>query len=195
MNMPTYPLPGGDARLVQIARPSIVVSLAYATPQNFTGQVLYDDSRAWLHPEAADALYRAADSIAATGLRLVLLDAFRPISVQHALWAIRPDPEFVADPAIGSDHSKGIAVDVTLADASCVLDMGTDFDAAVPQSHHDRSDISAIANDRRFLLRKCMTAAGFQENPMEWWHYALTDGHRYPRIDHPQFADAAILHE
>lgn len=188
-------MPGGDAPLVQITHPAIKIELAYATTQNFTGRVLYDDTRAWLRPEAADALCKAADSFVPMGLQLVLLDAFRPVSVQQALWAIRPDPEFVADPAIGSDHSKGIAVDVTLADASGHLDMGTAFDAAVPQSHHDRTDIPAVANERRFLLRKVMTRAGFQANPLEWWHYALTQGHRYPRIDHPEFTGVTILHE
>lgn len=195
MNMSNHPSPGGTARLVQIAHSAITVDLAYATPQNFTGRVLYEDARAWLRPEAAIALYRAADSLATMGLRLVLLDAFRPVSVQQALWAIRPDPEFVADPVIGSDHSKGIAVDVTLADDLGRLDMGTDFDAAVPQSHHDRPDIPTLAIERRLALRKAMADAGFQANPLEWWHYALRDGHRYPQLTQWLPEIAATLHQ
>lgn len=170
----------GTALLVQVIHPAIRIDLAYATEQNFTGRVLYADTRAWLRPEAADALFRAADSFAASGLRLVLLDAFRPTSVQRALWAIRPDPEFVADPAIGSDHSRGVAVDVTLANAEGWLDMGTDFDAALPQSHHDRSDVSTEATANRDLLRRAMIKAGFVANPLEWWHYALAGAVRYP---------------
>lgn len=173
-------MPGGTAPLVQIIHPAIKIDLAYATTQNFTGRVLYTDTRAWLRPEAADALLRAADSFAAMGLQLVLLDAFRPVSVQQALWAIRPDPEFVADPAIGSDHSRGVAVDITLADAKGHLDMGTDFDAALPQSHHDRHDIAPQAVRNRETLRRVMAEAGFAANPYEWWHYALEGAARFP---------------
>jgi D-alanyl-D-alanine dipeptidase len=174
---------GGTAPLVQIIHPSIRVALAYATAQNFTGRVLYPDNRAWLRAEAAEALFRAADRLADMGLILVLLDAFRPVSVQRALWAIRPDPEFVADPAIGSDHSRGVAVDVTLADAAGELDMGTAFDTALPQSHHDSVDIGPRAAGNREILRKAMADAGFAANPNEWWHYALRDAGRYPILN------------
>ena len=171
-----------NPRLVQIVDPNIEVDLAYATKNNFTGQVLYDDKRAYLRPEAAEALSKVASALAAVDIRIVLLDAFRPISVQHKLWAFRPDPEFVADPRIGSDHSRGIAVDVTLSDYSGRLDMGTDFDAAVPQSHHDRFDIPKRAVENRNILRNAMAGAGFEANPLEWWHYALTGGKGYPVI-------------
>jgi D-alanyl-D-alanine dipeptidase len=188
-------MPGGTTPLVQIVHPAILIALAYATTQNFTGRILYTDNHARLRPEAAAALLKAADRFAAMGLQLVLLDAFRPVSVQQALWAIRPDPEFVADPAIGSDHSKGVAVDVTLADASGHLDMGTDFDAAVPQSHHDRLDIPDLANERRSVLRNVMAAAGFQANPLEWWHYALNDAQQYSQLIDRDTEAAALLPE
>jgi D-alanyl-D-alanine dipeptidase len=170
-------------RLVQIVDPNIEVNLAYATENNFTGQVLYDDKCAYLRPEAAEALSKVASALAALDVRIVLLDAFRPISVQHKLWAFRPDPEFVADPKIGSDHSRGIAVDVTLANSSGWLDMGTDFDAAVPQSHHDRFDIPKRAVENRNILRETMVNAGFEANPLEWWHYALAGGKNFPVIE------------
>ena len=174
-------------RLVEIAHPNIDVQLAYASADNFTGRVLYTDPRAYLRAEAAQALILAASALAAVQIRLVLLDAFRPVSVQRALWSVRPDPEFVADPKIGSDHSRGTAVDVTLADESGWLDMGTDFDAAVPQSHHDRTDIRAVATQNRTLLRDTMASAGFEANPLEWWHYALSGKGNFPLIADAQF--------
>ena len=176
---------GGSVPLVPIVHPAIKIDLAYATTQNFTGRILYTDTKAWLRPEAAAALLKAADSFAAKGLQLVLLDAFRPVSVQQALWAIRPDPEFVADPAIGSDHSRGVAVDVTLADAAGHLDMGTDFDAALPQSHHDRRDLAPDAIRNRDILRRTMVDSGFVANPFEWWHYALAGAGLYPILRTP----------
>jgi zinc D-Ala-D-Ala dipeptidase len=180
--MSRLPSPGDCPVLVEITNPLIKVDLAYAAPHNFTGRVLYPDNRAFLRPETAQALDRAAAAVADLGLRLVLLDAFRPVAVQETLWAIRPDPEFVADPRIGSDHSRGTAVDVTLADQSGHLDMGTGFDVAVPQSHHDREDIAEPARRNRVLLRNAMAQAGFEANPHEWWHYALKQGKSFAII-------------
>jgi D-alanyl-D-alanine dipeptidase len=169
--------------LVQIDHPNIDVDLAYATEINFTGMKLYADSRPWLHKEAASALYRAANLAAAARLRVRLLDAFRPTSVQEELWNIRPDPDFVTDPRIGSDHTRGIAVDLTLADRSgnC-LDMGTDFDAALVASHHGPVEISDDAHRNRLMLAGLMTVAGFIINPLEWWHYALPNHEAYPLL-------------
>ncbi|RWR06217.1 D-alanyl-D-alanine dipeptidase [Paenirhodobacter populi] len=181
--MNAVPFGHGTLPLVALTHPALRIALAYATTENFTGRVLYRETRAFLHPDAARAISRAADAFVAQGLTPVILDAYRPVSVQKALWAVRPDPEFVADPAVGSDHSRGIAVDITLARGSEWLDMGTAFDAAVPQSHHDRSDISAEATINRTILRRVMAEAGFAENPMEWWHYALPRGKNYPILD------------
>ncbi|MDE3080742.1 MAG: D-alanyl-D-alanine dipeptidase [Paracoccaceae bacterium] len=169
--------------LVTLDHPAIEIDLVYATDRNFTGQRLYADNRARLVPEAARALKCVAERLADQGLRLVVLDAYRPVSVQRRLWTVRPDPEFVADPAVGSDHSRGVAVDVTLSDGQTQLDMGTAFDAAVPQSHHDRSDISAEAQANRAILRSAMRAGGFDENPFEWWHYALAGARGFPLLD------------
>lgn len=168
--------------LVPVEHPALDISLAYATERNFTGQKLYDDTRVRLIPEAARALILSAEAVARRGLRLVVLDAYRPVSVQWRLWQVRPDPEFVADPTIGSDHSRGVAVDVTLSDGKAHLDMGTAFDAAVPQSHHDRRDISPAAQKNRDILRTVMLAGGFEANPFEWWHYALKGASRYPLL-------------
>lgn len=175
-------LPGG-VPLVEIVHPAIEVALAYATPDNMAGRVLYAEARALLRPEAAAALCSAADALAVRGLRMVLLDAYRPAAVQRVFWEALPDPDYVADPALGSDHTRGIAVDLTLADAGGRLDMGTAFDAAVVQSHHGRTDVSEAAIRNRLLLRGTMEAAGFLHNSTEWWHYALPRSAEFALID------------
>jgi D-alanyl-D-alanine dipeptidase len=169
--------------LVEVAHPAIDIRLAYATPDNLTGRCLYAEVKALLRPEAAVALYRAADEFAAQGLRITLLDVYRPAAVQRAFWALLPNSDYVADPALGSDHTRGIAVDLTLTDGSGPLDMGTGFDAPEVQSHHGRHDISAAAIRNRLLLRAVMEAAGFQALPTEWWHYALPNRADFPLID------------
>ena len=170
-------------QLLEISHLAIDVSLAYATADNIAGRPLYEDAKALLHPDAHEALMRAAVLAAAQGLRLRVYDAYRPAAVQQALWTVLPDPTFVADPRKGSAHTRGVAVDLTLIDAAGVpLDMGTGFDEMTPRSFHARTDISAESLRNRSLLLGTMAAAGWAHNPREWWHYNLPDPARYPLI-------------
>lgn len=152
------------------------LALAYATADNFTGRPVYRPTAGcWLHAEAARTLERAVALARPLGLRLRILDAFRPAEAQWALWAHTPDPEFLADPRLGSAHSRGVAVDLDLIDAAsgAALDMGTAFDAFLPQSHHGHPGIPAEAQRNRALLLGVMTCAGWEFNRHEWWHYQL----------------------
>lgn len=164
------------------------IALAYATPDNVTGKPIYTRAEAQLHPDAAAALRRALDLAAPLGLRLRIFDAFRPVEAQWRLWEVFPDPEFVADPRVGSNHSRGVAVDLTLIDAGtgAALDMGTPFDDFTALSHHARTDLPAEVQRNRALLLGLMTAAGWDWNRNEWWHYQLFEPRRYPLL-----ADAA----
>lgn len=169
--------------LVHIAPPDfdLVLDLRYATCDNFTGRPIYRRAAAYLHPDAAALLSRAAALAAAQALRLKLFDAWRPSEAQWLMWSHRPDPEFLADPRRGSPHSRGVAVDVGLVDGEGrELDMGTGFDAFTPRSHHGRTDVGAAAQHNRLLLLGIMTAAGWDFYRNEWWHYQLFGPRRYP---------------
>ncbi len=165
------------------------IALAYATQDNVTGKRIYACAEAQLHPEAAAALKRACELAAPLGLRLKIFDAFRPVEAQWRLWDAFPDPEFVADPRLGSCHSRGVAVDMTLVDAASgeELDMGTPFDDFTAASHHARSDLPPAVQRNRALLLGLMTAAGWDWNRFEWWHYQLFEPQRFPLL-----ADAAV---
>lgn len=160
-------------------RPSeddVEIALAYATPGNFTGRPVYRRADCWLLPEAAERLRAAVALARPLGLRFRIFDAFRPAEAQWALWTHTPDPEFLADPRRGSNHSRGAAVDLTLVDgAGRALDMGTAFDAFTPLSHHGCTALSAEAQRNRALLLGLMTAAGWDWYRYEWWHYQLPD--------------------
>jgi D-alanyl-D-alanine dipeptidase len=177
-SMETPPL----SRLVEITSEShdVVVALAYATPENFTGRSVYAAAaRCYLHEEADLHLRRAIALAARLGLRFKIFDAFRPAEAQWVLWRHTPDPEFLADPRRGSPHSMGVAVDLTLIDGSGrELDMGTAFDAFTPRSHHGAEDVSAAALRNRSVLLGIMTAAGWDFFRNEWWHYQLFDARR-----------------
>src|SRR3546814_10735695 len=115
-------------------------------------------------------------------------DAFLPVGAHWRLWEVFPDPEFVADPRVVSNHSRGVAIDLTLVDAASgtALDMGTPFDDLTALSHHARNDLPPEAQRNRALLLGLMTAAGWDWNRYEWWHYQLFEPRRYPLL-----ADAA----
>jgi zinc D-Ala-D-Ala dipeptidase len=168
---------------ITAASHDVVIALAYATPANLTGKPVYRRASCYLHPDAADKLARAVALARPLGLRLKILDAFRPSEAQWLLWNACPDPEFLADPRHGSPHSRGVAVDLALLDdGGRELDMGTPFDAFTPLSHHASTAVSVLAQRNRFLLLGLMSAAGWDFYGNEWWHYQLFNSQRYPLL-------------
>ena len=167
------------------ARDGVDLSLAYATADNVTGRPIYRNAACCLRQEAHDALMRAAALARPIGYKILVFDAFRPQKAQEILWAFNPDPLQVADPAKGSNHTRGIAVDLTLIDTATgrPLDMGTGFDAFCKASYHASTGVSAEAQSNRFLLLGLMTAAGWTHIESEWWHYQL------PGDDWPMLSD------
>ncbi len=161
----------------------VVLDLAYATPDNFTGRPVYGRAACYLHPEAEALLRRAVDLADRQGLRLKIFDAFRPAEAQWVLWTHTPDPGFLADPRRGSPHSRGAALDLTLIDGTGTeLDMGTGFDAFTRRSHHGTDGLTAEVERNRLLLIGLMTTAGWDFYRNEWWHYQLFDARRLPLI-------------
>lgn len=166
----------------------VLLDIAYATLNNFTGRPVYARPACYLRPEAALCLRRAVALARPHGLRLKIFDAFRPSEAQWKLWQHTPDPQFLADPRRGSPHSRGVAVDLTLVDASGTeLPMGTPFDAFTPLAHHGRTDLPAAMQANRLLLLGLMTAAGWDFYRNEWWHYQLFDA----RARFPVLSDSA----
>lgn len=96
--------------------PSLHIDLKYATADNITGAPIYREARCLLHTEAVTALAKCISIAQLAGLSLVVYDAYRPQQAQAILWNACPDPQYVVDVAIGSNHSRGTAIDVTLMD-------------------------------------------------------------------------------
>ena len=162
----------------------VEIALAYATPDNITGKPIYARAACYLHADAAEKLKAAVALAAALGFRFRIFDAYRPTEAQWKLWEAFPSEEFVANPRKGSPHSRGVAVDLTLIDASGnELDMGTGFDEMRPISHHARTDIPVEAQRNRFALLGIMSAAGWDFYKNEWWHYQLFQSRDYPLVD------------
>jgi zinc D-Ala-D-Ala dipeptidase len=159
--------------------------LRYASGNNFAGRNLYGRlDCAWLRREAAEGLETAAAWLQATqpGWRILVLDALRPQRVQEAIWldvAGTPAQEYFANPERGSIHSFGLAVDVTLLDASGhEVDMGSGFDEMTSASHpalhaeHLQSGrLTPVQVAARELLQQAMQHGGYAGIPNEWWHF------------------------
>ncbi len=152
--------------------PSIVVDLPYATQHNFLGRAVYEDERCFLRRCAAERLARVQTRLQAQGYGLKIWDGYRPLSVQKAMWAILPDSRYVANPARGSRHNRGAAVDVTLvrSDGSGV-EMPTAFDDFSARAAAQAEDVTAAARQHRRILQEAMTAEGFMTLDSEWWHF------------------------
>mgnify|MGYP002854125622 CR=1 FL=1 len=173
---------------VQDADPTIQVSLMYARPDNFCGEVLYGDLReAYLHPEAAEALKKAQQYLKQhhPELSLKVYDAARPMSIQQKMWDKVKDTDhsfYVSNPANGGGlHNYGLAVDISICTQNGdTLPMGSKVDHMSSLSHIDHEDL-LVAQKRmtnetrrnRQILREAMAAGGFKPLRTEWWHFNL----------------------
>ena len=158
----------------------VSIDLIYASTRNFTGQVIYEHALCFLHEQAEAGLRKAIVAARHFGYQLRILDAFRPQEAQQALWAVAPNPDYIADPAKGSNHTRGVALDVTLVGADGeALDMGTPVDTMTAASHHFYAAHPAHIQLNRSLLLTIMLESGFIHHPHEWWHYQLPDAQRF----------------
>ncbi|MGB0681456.1 MAG: D-alanyl-D-alanine dipeptidase [Magnetovibrionaceae bacterium] len=168
----------------------VELDIVYATNRNFTRAPIYARGDCYLHREAIPLLEEAIRLAGRQGYRLKIFDAFRPSEAQWKMWNHTPDPEFLSDPRRGSPHSRGVAIDLTLVDASSdeELDMGTGFDAFQPESHHGHPGISEQAEANRLTLMGLMTTAGWDFFRNEWWHYQMFNA----RALFPVYSDSVL---
>lgn len=168
-----------DTDLVRVTDylPQIQVDLRYAGEDNFTGQVIYAFSDAYLRYGTVKKLSAAQEALAEEGYSLLIWDAFRPVEAQFSLWEVCPDPAYVANPRRGfSSHSRGNTVDLTLVTSEGgAVEMPTGFDDFSPLADRDYSDVPETAAANARLLEDTMTAAGFRPYQGEWWHFTDTD--------------------
>ena len=176
---------------VRTVAPDVVLDVRYATSRNFLGKAVYPESAAFLRRSTAAKLARAAAAPKARGRRLVIYDAYRPLSVQRLFWAAKPDRRFIADPARGSIHNRGGAVDVGLADAAGrTVALPTGFDEFGPHAAHGAKGVPPEAAANAAELKAAMEAAGFKPLAEEWWHYEDPAAKDWPLLDIP-FAELA----
>lgn len=150
--------------------------MKYATSQNFLNSKVYECGECFLRYKTVKALVAANNLFLKLGYKIKLFDCYRPLDVQKKMWKIVSNPDYVADPAKGSIHNRGGAVDITLVDKSGnELDMGTTFDFFGKEAAHDFLNLPNQVIKNRQLLKSIMLEHNFKIFDSEWWHYNLSD--------------------
>lgn len=170
--------------------PTIRLDIRYATTNNFTGAVFYKQPRAFMQRQAAEAVVQAHQKLKSRGLGLLIHDAYRPWHVTKMFWDATPGDlkMFVANPATGSRHNRGCAVDLTLCDLETgrPIEMVAGYDEFSPRSFPQYPGGTSRQRWYRTLLRNTMEAEGFSVFEFEWWHFDFQNWQRY-RIGNATF--------
>jgi len=181
-----------DSELVEVLtiEPGVLLDMRYASTNNFMSSVFYDEERLFLQKPAAEAVARAHRALAVYGYGLLLHDGYRPWYVTKMFWDATPESEkiFVANPANGSRHNRGSAIDLNLYDLRTgePVDMVGTYDEFSPRSFPDYPGGNSQQRWQRELLRRVMEAEGFTVYEAEWWHFDHNTWREY-RIQNATF--------
>ncbi len=168
---------------------AIHLDIRYATANDFLGVPVYTQARAFLQRPAAEALLRVLKKLQPLGYGLLIHDGYRPWYVTKIFWDATPQDGkiFVADPAQGSRHNRGCAVDLTLYDLKTgqPVEMTGAYDEMSPRSFPNYPGGTSLQRWHRDLLRRAMESEGFTVYESEWWHFDYKDWHEYGILNIP----------
>jgi zinc D-Ala-D-Ala dipeptidase len=178
-----------DPDLVELVKidSTLKLDIRYASMNNFLGTPVYTQGRAFLERPAAQALVLVNQQLKNQGYGLMIHDGYRPWYVTKIFWDATPDDKkkFVANPAGGSKHNRGCAVDLSLYDLKTgeEVQMPSGYDEMTDRAYADYPGGTADERARRALLREAMEKQGFKVIPDEWWHFDYKDWKLYPIIN------------
>ena len=192
--VPRVPVEDGDflepklTELVKLDK-TIKLDIRYATANNFLGKPFYAEARAFLQQPAAEAVVRAAAKLRNQGFGLLIHDGYRPWRVTKAFWDATPTEKhiFVANPATGSKHNRGCAVDLSMYDlkSGLVVEFPSAYDEMSERAFPTYTGGTTTQTNNREALRKAMESEGFTVYENEWWHFDYKDWKRYRILDIP----------
>lgn len=164
--------------------PDVEIELRYATKNNITKSVLYENKNAYLRKGTADKLKEANYELKKMGYRIKIWDAYRPTSVQKILWSKVRNTRYIANPKVGSNHNRGAAVDITIVDKrGREVAMPTDFDGFSGQADRNYNDVDKQRVENAKLLESIMLSCGFESIYTEWWHFDDSNWRKYSIVD------------
>lgn len=178
-----------EADLIELTKlnKSIKLDIRYATANNFVGRAVYPAARAFLQRPAAESLLRVHKLLKKQNLGLLIFDGYRPWSITKLFWDVVPEDKrkFVANPATGSKHNRGCAVDLSIYNVKTgkAIAMPSGYDEFTERASPDYKGGTDEERANRDMLRELMEAEGFTVNPNEWWHFDYKDWQEYAIYD------------
>lgn len=165
--------------------PGIVLDIRYATTNNFTGEKIYNLSRAYARRPVAEALKKVQNELKPQGLGIKIFDGYRPYKATVKFYEVYRDTTYVASPYRGSRHNRGCALDLTLIDlkTGAELKMPTEYDSFKKEAWPSTPVSDPIVLKNRTLLINVMEKHGFRVNSSEWWHFDFKGWKNYEVLD------------
>lgn len=190
-NAQTKPVESGkvEADLLELIKldNTIKLDIRYATSNNFVGKPVYPEARAFLQRPAAEAVVRVHQWLKKKNLGIVIYDGYRPWSITKLFWeVVKPEQrKFVADPAKGSKHNRGCAVDLGVVDLKTgkAIPMPSGYDEFTDRAAPDYAGGTEEETRNRDMLRQLMESNDFTVNPSEWWHFDCKGWEKYAIYD------------
>ena len=179
--------PSNELIEIKKAIPTIKLDIRYATKNNFMQQVMYKQARAFARKPVVESLKKIQKELNKKGYGLKIFDGYRPYAITVEFYKKASDKNFVANPAKGSKHNRGCAVDLTLINLKTgkELVMPTPYDSFSAAAAAKYENISPEARKNRDFLIAIM--AKYQMNVLEneWWHYDFSGWRGYDLMDIP----------
>jgi D-alanyl-D-alanine dipeptidase len=165
--------------------PGIVLDIRYATTNNFTGEKIYNMSKAYARKPVAEAVKRAQAVLQKQGLGIKIFDAYRPYKATVRFYEVYKDTTYVASPYRGSRHNRGCAIDMTIINLKTgeELKMPTGYDSFQKEAWPSTPVKDPEARKNRALIISVMEKQGFKVNGSEWWHFDFIGWRNYEVLD------------
>ena len=179
--------PNNELVEIKKAIPNIKLDIRYATKNNFMKQVMYKQARAFARKPVVESLKKIQRELNKKGYGLKIFDGYRPYAITVEFYKKASDKNFVANPAKGSKHNRGCAVDLTLIDLKTGKEvaMATPYDSFSAAAAANYEPVSAEVKKNRDLLINTMRKYQLDVLDNEWWHFDFSGWQQYDLMDIP----------
>ncbi|MFD2285162.1 D-alanyl-D-alanine dipeptidase [Pedobacter petrophilus] len=179
--------PNNELVEIKKAIPNITLDIRYATKNNFMKQVMYKQARAFARKPVIESLKKIQKELNKKGYGLKIFDGYRPYATTVEFYKKASDKNFVANPAKGSKHNRGCAVDLTLINLKTgkEIPMPTPYDSFSAAAAANYEPVSNEVRKNRNFLIATMRKYGLNVLENEWWHYDFVGWQQYNLMDIP----------
>ena len=176
-----------DKELINLEKeiPTIKLDIRYASKNNFTGEQIYNQGKAYARKPVTEALKRAHAEFTKLGYGIKVFDAYRPYAATVKFYEVYKDTTYVASPYRGSRHNRGCAIDMTIYDLKNGKDlpMPTEYDSFKKEAWPSTPVKDPAIKKNRDLIISVMQKHGIKVNASEWWHFDFVGWQKFEVLD------------